>query len=185
MKKLIIINGVANSGKDTFIDMLIEIYGPVVKKLSTIDYVKNIALSCGWNGKGKTANDRWFLCELKSLLTKYNGGPYRHIKSQIDNILEQKGDSIIFVICREPEEIDRFKADYESIAMSLIIKREKANKDIPDNPSDKGVFDYQYDDHIDNNGALSDLSLTALKFLSYLIDEADHFRRFMVEEVLI
>ncbi len=68
--KLIIINGVARSGKDTFIDIFKSL-NPNTINISSIDKVKELAREMGWDGT-KDDKSRKFLSDLKDLWTDYN-----------------------------------------------------------------------------------------------------------------
>ena len=46
--------------------------------ISTVDFVKEVAKFCGWNGQ-KTPKDRKFLSDLKNILTQWNDIPYKDI----------------------------------------------------------------------------------------------------------
>ena len=48
-KYIFVTNGMARSGKDTFAALMNE-FVPT-KKYSSIDYIKEIAKLCGWNGQ--------------------------------------------------------------------------------------------------------------------------------------
>ena len=80
-KKIIVINGTGGSGKDTFISYC-ENYTKVFN-FSSIDIIKEIASTMGWNG-GKTEKDRKFLADLKALATDYNDLPYNCVKGAIN-----------------------------------------------------------------------------------------------------
>lgn len=45
-----IINGVGGSGKSTFVSILSELH-PLIKEISTVDKVKEVAKIAGWNGE--------------------------------------------------------------------------------------------------------------------------------------
>lgn len=118
--KIVIVNGRGASGKTTFESMVAKIAEARDKKVtvvSTIDYVKSIARLIGWDGK-KTPSDRRFLSDLKDALTRWKDLPYQKIKHDIENC-ERKGINLLFIDCREPEEIQRFAEDYG--AWTLLV----------------------------------------------------------------
>ena len=168
MFKVIVINGPAGAGKDTFIDLCRTYYGWKIYNISTIDYVKAIAYECGWSGK-KTPTDRWFLCELKKLLTSYNDSPYQHVANQINHIKVEYQTSpslvniLVFVHVREPLEIARWVEDYD--ALTLKVERNVNEMGNQYNTSDLNVNDYVYDYVIDNDGTLEELEAQAGNFL--------------------
>ena len=77
MVKVIICNGRPGVGKTTFQEMC-QIYAREewenkirVDITSTVDFVKDIAKQCGWDGT-KDLKNRKFLSDLKDLLTEWN-----------------------------------------------------------------------------------------------------------------
>jgi acid phosphatase class B len=130
---------------------------------STIDFIKDIAYKCGWDGT-KTGKNRKFLSDLKDLLTEWNDVPYQHILTQIEHIplyLKEK-DIIVFIDSREPEEIERFKRELD--AKTLLIRRDENQIEIT-NHADRDVENYKYDYIIENNRSLIDLYARAREFL--------------------
>ena len=165
-----IVNGAPGSGKDTFCSKVIDIttpnYGTI---LSTVDLVKEIAKDLGWNGE-KTPKDRKFLSDLKDILTEWNDIPIKDIERRIDNFLYpiryhglDEKEVAIFVMCREPKEIDKMCKRFG--AKSLIVRRTDAENSKKSNHADEEILEYQYDIEIDNNGTLLDLSYKAIEFV--------------------
>ena len=163
-KQIFIINGSGGVGKDTFVELvaksLYRLYGYTLLNYSSIDCVKNIAKSIGWNG-GKTEKDRKFLSDLKVLMTEYNDMPFISLEYMVH--LFEKADNlkILFLHIREPKEIERAKQAFN--AQTILIKRDSIPH-ITSNMADNGVFDYQYDIEINNDGDLSDLENQAKEF---------------------
>lgn len=173
--KVIIINGYAGVGKSTFVKKCKEL--TPLMEFSTIDSVKEIAKSIGWTGQ-KELKDRKFLSDLKDLLTNYSDYPYQQtieaIKKQITlhsliRWINDPDDWIIFIHCREPEEIERFKKELN--ARSLIIRRHGPEMITQINHADNNVFDEIYDYTIFNDGSLDDLTEKAKKFIEQLNKE--------------
>ncbi len=185
--KIIIINGYAGVGKDTFVDYCRDVtntgpypyssvYTSVVHNLSTISPIKALAEEIGWDG-GKTPKDRKFLSDLKDLLSKYNdysfnktienvGAIVRFFKIFIPHNLDKL---TIFIHCREPEEIERFKKELG--ARSLIVRRHSSEVVTQFNHADNNVFDAVYDYTIFNEGSLDDLKESAKKFMEKINSE--------------
>ena len=85
--KIFIVNGKGGVGKDTLEKMVIDIAAEnnkIVKKISTIDYVKNIASIIGWDGT-KDLKNRRFLSDLKDALTRWDDKPYKETCKEIEN----------------------------------------------------------------------------------------------------
>jgi hypothetical protein len=170
--KIIIVNGAPRSGKDTFVNFCLDQLGSFGYAFSTVDFIKDIAKECGWNGE-KTPKDRKFLSDLKQLLTDWNDVPYQMMRKEIAKIYliaEQYGldhDKFhIFIHCREPEEIHRFVEDYGALA--IVVRRDEAEEETFSNSSDESFLDYTYNAHIWNNGDLNLLKLSSETFLENL-----------------
>lgn len=164
-KQIFIINGSGGVGKDTFVSLvgksLYRLYGYTLLNYSSIDCVKNVARSIGWNG-GKTEKDRKFLSDLKVLMTEYNDTPFSTLQYMV-NLFEKSEDTkILFLHIREPKEIERAKQAFN--AKTILIKRDSIPH-ITSNMADNGVFDYQYDIEINNDGDLNDFAKQAEEFI--------------------
>lgn len=162
MNKYIIINGCGGVGKDEFIKKC-KLYKDNIVNMSTIEYVKKVAIQCGWDGK-KDDKGRRLLSDLKDALTRYNNIPVKHILESLHNY----DNSIIFIHCREPDEIKLLKNKLN--AKSLLI----TNANIPlieTNHADKCVFNVEYDYVVDNSGSIGDLIISAQVFLIKLENE--------------
>ena len=169
-KIMVVINGVGGVGKDTFVECVAGLLGgcvdpvteferEIVQNISTVDLIKRAAKLLGWTGD-KSNKDRKFLSDLKKVCCEYNDLPYKIVQMEYE-----WGDfKILFVHCREPEEIQRFVDGFN--AKTLLIKRD--NISIPDNKSDLNVENYKYDYVIENNGTRKDLLKSADKFIKWL-----------------
>lgn len=171
--KIIIVNGVPRSGKDSFVGFCLDKLGKFGQAFSTVDFVKDIAIRCGWD-REKTPKDRKFLSDLKKLLTEWNDVPYQIARKEIAKIYliaEQYGldhnKFVVFIFCREPEEIDRFVKEYDATAILVrcpgVEDREQSNE------SDSGVFDYNYEYIISNEGTLGELRESAEFFVDEIL----------------
>jgi hypothetical protein len=169
--KIVVINGAGGVGKDLFVAFCASILGPdKVKNYSTVDYVKAVAAHIGWDGT-KDDKNRRFLSELKRVLTEWDDIPYRRTRIEIEDFEEKMykmggkyaENSVMFIHCREPEEIQRFVEEFN--AETLLIRRELAEEKNWENASDKGVLDYSYNYIVRNEGTLDDLRESARAFL--------------------
>lgn len=138
-----------------------------VEILSTINYVKEIAKTIGWDG-GKTIEDRKFLSDLKDALTEWKDLPYQKIKEQIEDCRNRNID-FIFIDCREPAEIQRFVNDYQ--ALTVLVQRGEII--FIGNHADDNVLNYQYDITIDNSRGLDELMQEATIFEETFVEEVD------------
>ena len=152
MKKLVIvINGSGGVGKDTLCDFAAECYK--VKNISSITPIKEIAKSCGWDGR-KDDKSRKFLSDLKLLCVEYNDYPTKWAIAEYESFLETD-EEVMFVHVREPEEIAKFVSATNGVAKTLLIRGgERMKKECYGNVSDDGVENYSYDRYFLNDGTL-------------------------------
>ena len=169
--KIVVINGMPRSGKDTFIKAVSSLDTPRCYATSTIDEVKNIAYDCGWDGK-KTPKARKFLSDLKSLLTIFNDYPLQSCVDYINHILFYLDGAdiptknvIFFISCREPKEIDRIK--YLFGAKTLVVRRPEVEQTKYLTNSDNDALEYEYDYEIFNSGTIEEFYAAA----QYLVEE--------------
>lgn len=170
--RVVIINGIGGAGKDQFVKFCQELLetDDLVNRclnVSTVDYVKEIAGYCGWNGEKDPAS-RKFLSDLKKAMTEWRDLPIMDVKGQLNrysNICRWNGveDTVAFVHCREPEEIARLVGELNAI--TLLIRRESAENVQQINDSDNNVLNYSYDYIVQNEGTLEDLKASARMFL--------------------
>lgn len=151
MQKIIVVNGPAGCGKDTFIEEFSKIRK--VLNFSSVDKVKMIARMIGWEG-GKTEKDRKFLSDLKSLTSDYNDMAFKDTCRVIDEF-KNSDYEFLFIHIREVKEIERVVKDFG--AKTLLITRDGVEA-VTSNKSDADVFNYKYDyvlklDTIENTNA--------------------------------
>ena len=177
MVKVVVVNGRPGVGKSEFERLCKEqcnLFNRVVgfsngRRLwiditSTVDFVKEVATMCGWDGT-KTLENRKFLSDLKDLLTNWDDVPYKMIEHRAKT-LPSDSDWIMFVDCREPAEIQKMKERLN--ATTLLIRRESVEDNEVSNHADAGVFNYKYDLTIENNSDIMDLEKKAKDFINYM-----------------
>lgn len=76
---------------------------------------------------------------------------------------EYETGAVLFVHCRESEEIKKIVDKYNAI--TLLIRRETAENNETSNSSDSKIFDYNYNFTIDNNSDIINLKEKAKIFL--------------------
>lgn len=170
--KVVIINGKAGTGKDTFVTMCKDVLGANwVLNISTVDFVKGVATFCGWDGT-KTPANRKFLSDLKDLLTEWDDIPLKRVCQEIktwQHLWIASGEydkAIIFIHCREPKEIKKLCDELSTYnPITLLIRRDAAECVEQVNHADNEVLNYEYDYIIPNNGPLSELRARAEEFL--------------------
>ena len=183
MVKVVICNGKPGSGKTTVQDIAKRLclcdstarywFGnampTVIDSCSTVDFVKEVATFCGWDGT-KTLENRRFLSDLKDLLTNWGDVPGEKIFERVDKLdkLErsQFANWILFVDCREPAEIEKLKKRFN--ATTLLVRRLGDEVVETSNHADAEVFNYEYDYTIKNYGTLEDLQNEVHYFLKYM-----------------
>lgn len=176
---IIVINGSARAGKDSFYNLVKQEFRNMDLSIccqmsSTVDFVKVIASECGWDGQ-KTPENRKFLSDLKDLLTRWGDVPYQKVydayslwKHYWESDLYDLNKCVFFVMCREPEEIQKFVDRLD--AKTLLIRREVAEFEQTSNHADANVLNYNYDFTIENNGTLEDLQHTARDFVDKIME---------------
>lgn len=165
MTKIIIVNGYPESGKTTFeliCKEILEQQGYSVGIISTIDPIKKLALSIGWDGH-KDVKGRKFLSDLKDAMECYCDYSYNYIV----NIVEQKTYDILFVDAREPVQIVRFCEEHG--ARSILLKRNHNVGQAQINHADLNVEQFNYEFIIENNDTISILKEKANQFIQNII----------------
>lgn len=170
-----IINGYTGSGKDTFVELVSKLWDKVqqnsafpskVTNISTIDYLKAVfKKEFGWDGE-KTAEVRNALASIHQALVTWNDLPFTLTCNNIRAELA-KGN-IVFVHCREPENIKKYVKEFN--AMTVFVENERVKSLVVNFPetystADLNVENYKYDIYINNNGTFEDLEKEAKSFV--------------------
>lgn len=160
--KIVIVNGRGGVGKDEFCHICNELTGLKCMTYSTITRIKYVARQLGWDDT-KDEKGRKFLSDLKAISNVYSDFLFQCACDDIGATDSIKGIDVVFVMCREPEEIDKFKKKFN--AFTVLIKSKRTEKQVYGNKSDDKVNDYVYDYYIHNDGTLEDLRDWAKWFL--------------------
>ncbi len=160
--KVIVINGMPRSGKDTFVSFASKY--ATTTNFSSVDFVKDVARFAGWNGE-KNLKSRLFLSKLKELLTEYDDIPYKKIAEEIRWFKNQPEQELLFIHIREPGEIARIVREFGAI--TVLVKRAN-NQQVVSNDSDKYTESYNYDFVLNNDSDLDALDAKARGFVNYL-----------------
>lgn len=178
--KVIVINGVAGSGKDTFIELAnsyceLNEYANVLN-ISSVDPIKDVLRTFGWDGE-KTDEIRNLMVDIKKLWISAQNGPTMFL---MNNILQYHmahidEDNIVFCHVREPEEINKLVDAIKGMSpmgidiMTLLIVRHDAiGSDTRDSDNYNIVKSYQYDNIIYNNSDLPALDQAVCEFIDEL-----------------
>lgn len=160
-KITIVINGVGGAGKDTLIGYTSEEFA--VKNVSSIDPIKNIAYTIGWNGE-KDEKARKFLSDLKKITTDFNEYALNYILDKQQSFLSGP-EEIMFVHIREAEEIEKFVQRSRGRTVTLLIKpRDELIDKHYGNVSDDNVENFNYDFVFKNNHSLEETKEIWLEF---------------------
>lgn len=169
--QIVIINGMPRAGKDLFV-FYCQQHMTWCKNISTVDFVKQVANFCGWDGT-KSPKNRAFLSDLKDLLTQWGDIPFKKVKKEAEHFNNEAllydfdtDEVLIFIHSREPQEIARFVR--EMGAKTLLIRRTAIENSEQSNHADAEVFNYDYDYIIENNGTKEELETKAKDFLTNL-----------------
>ena len=162
--KILVINGKARSGKDTFCKYAYDNRG-LVYPVSTVDKVKQVAMLAGWHGE-KDEKSRKFLSDLKDAMTDYNDMPREYVIDFMKLRIvmhEASVDDIIFLVqSREPEDIQRW-VDINN-ARTVHISR-PGTEQIWGNHADDNVDNYVYDYYLVNDGTKEEWACKTIEFI--------------------
>lgn len=158
MKHLLIINGQATGGKNTFCKILSEISSLPTTTYSIIDYAKEVAsVSLGWDGI-KDEKGRKLLADLNNVMMDYNELPFKKIHKEVAWVDIMHEEYIFMLHMRKPKEIRKIVDYYQKRKYNVItvfLNNEKKERKW-NNEADDGIFDYKYDWFIDNDGTLEE-----------------------------
>lgn len=169
-KVVIVINGQGGSGKDTVCKIIAKRFN--VMNISTVDPIKDIATYAGWSGE-KTDAARKMLADLKQAFIAYNDLPLNYVLKKEREFLEGQAE-IMFVHCRESEEIEKIVNNALLKTVTLLIRRHDSafshkNKAFG-NHADDDVEQYNYDFIYDgNNETVDELEKDFNKFFDAVI----------------
>ena len=175
---LVVINGSGGQGKDTFVDAVkfATSYTDIdVFNLSTIDPVKEGGKYVGYDDSRKDEIDRAYLQESKALAKKYYDYPMPYLYKEVKECIQISNRTpIIFIHCREPEEIQEIVEKFTvfrgiDVPKTLLVKNPRVAQ-ITSNPSDARVEEFSYDYIVRNDGDIKDLIESAREFLDVLLD---------------
>jgi len=166
LKKIVIVNGYPKSGKTEYELFLAKHTRCII--YSSITPVKEYAKKYfGWSGNedDKTEDWRRFFSELKHMLVAEFDYIFKDLSTQVNKFYRDTNAELLLIDSREPEEIERFKNQFQAI--TIFVKNDRVEK-IMSNESDANVENYKYDYYIDNNSSLDDLEQKAIEFIKEL-----------------
>ncbi len=165
-KKVFILNGVANAGKDTFVNYINSL-GISAVHYSYVDFTKNVLKDIGFDTDTKTDSMRKLLCDVNCALKNYADIPFKDCCSVVDDFKKDylNGDWL-FIDCREPSEIRRMTKLFN--AKAVFIDRGKVT--VPINSADLAATNStnycKYDYIIENKGNLTEFETNIRHFVA-------------------
>ena len=172
---VVIINGSGGCGKSEFIKQCRYSKILPVYEFSSVDWVKEVAKFCGWDGS-KEVSDRMFLYNLKMALEKWDDSPTTSVLNAIENTIDGKTDNLFFVNIREIYNIVRFKLLVKEklhIPCYDLLVRNKNVPVIKDSVPDAGTELHEYDFYINNDGDINELAEKAKDFIKRIYPYAE------------
>ena len=182
--KVVIINGTPMAGKDTFVDLAIKYCNmdesTNIFNLSSVALIKEMLAGFGWDGR-KTDDVREIISKIKQIWIDAQNGATMFLINNIMNIhaQHQAEDNVIFCHIREPEEIDKLCRALNGFdiigidVMTLFIIRNNIKATGTPIAADNlnVIFNYHYDEIINNDGDLAQLEEKAIDFIDKLLVE--------------
>jgi hypothetical protein len=169
-KIVIVINGKAQTGKDTLCDFVINHYH--AEKRSSITPILKIARENGWDGV-KNNKSRKFLSDLKRTFIDFNNLPNKYLLEECDKFLKSNND-ILFVHIRESDQIKDFLANVKDGCQccTLLVSNTMDDKSVLwGNDSDDNVDNYPYDYTYYNIKPLEETERDFLEFFFFFLKD--------------
>lgn len=170
----VIVNGTGGAGKDEFVKQCIQYiqdkgYSEKVRviKKSIIDPVKELARNMNWQNE-KTEKARRFLSDLKDLWDSYNGDLLNIVLEEAKKNANRR-DVLEFMDMRTPREIETVKTIHSPLIRTVLVDNPSVRL-IASNHADAGVFRYDYDYVIKNDGDINALYEKAGEFIESLFE---------------
>jgi dephospho-CoA kinase len=159
-KLIVILNGNATSGKNTFVEFVNDVIPTV--HYSYVDYTRNMLHDAGIDVDNKSDKIRKLLCDVNNALEEYGDIPYNDCKDvTLDFLSDAYESNILFIDCREPEKIERMKKNFGAITVFINSDVEC----ITTNSADaKVAILYKYDFIVDNTDTLNNLREEVRRF---------------------
>lgn len=149
MKQILVVNGYPRSGKDT-LALLLGKYKEV-QVFSSVDPIKEVALTLGWDGNKDEAG-RKFLASLKKCCVEYDDLPLKWLLDKCTTFKSGSAEVLVLFV-RESEEIQKLRQKVNIVTVFVTNNRVK---NVVSNPSDANISTDGYDIYLDNNGTLED-----------------------------
>lgn len=164
-KQIIVLNGMARSGKQTVYDIL----NSKIKceQYSIVDPVRKFLKDLGVSENSKSEQWRKLMSDIKLRLEEYDDIPYQCTKEVVMDFLRSSTAKILSIDMREIQDITKIVDEYNAIKVLVVNYRAD---DITSNPADAGVYDIEYDYMIINNGSLKELEDNVSDFIACMLE---------------
>lgn len=176
---IVLVNGVAMSGKDTFIKFCMHHINHYMRKcveMSLIDYDKKILKEYyGWDGE-KSPEVRQLLSTLQMFGMKHLIQMSNMVEGIID-LYDMCKPSVVFVQMRRDEHINMFNdmikeagAGRNIIVKTAYIERPGIDASLSDADMEASNSKYPYDTRITNNMSLESLDTKAQLYVNSILN---------------
>lgn len=165
-KQVIILNGMARSGKQEVYNILSNIIPS--EQYSIVDPVRDFLKKLGVRENGKSEKWRRLMSDIKLALDDYDDITYQCSREKILDFLRSSPTKLISIDMREIKDISRAKEEFGAI--TVLVNRDDAPI-ITSNVADANVFNIDYDYVINNNGSFSELEDEVKRFVNWMIEE--------------
>lgn len=175
MKTLIVINGEAGSGKDTFVEFCREYANKYlnipVNNLHSSDTAKNLLRRLRWDGE-KTESTRKLLADLVDF-SDSTGYTLDRLSLDVSRL-----DGVIFYHQRNPKIIAKVKEMFSDIpdidVATVLVVRTQNTGSKPLEPDRWGINKgFEYDFIVKNNKSLEDLRACAGTYIDYICKRSE------------
>jgi len=172
MKLAIFVNGYATSGKDETVKAMTSILETqqfYVTAVSSIDPIRNMLRTAGYNVDNKTPEMRAFLAEVGDAAEKFDQTKTKHVVDTVHFYLNKHGQGAVFIHVREALMIKTIEARLNRDIRVVKIKVNRPGiRAIQSNQADMDVNRTQYNFTIYNSGSLHQLKDRCLEAINYL-----------------
>lgn len=184
MEKVILISGLANSGKDTTANMIkseLEQWGRTVLVLHFADYIKRYCVMMGWDGETKDEYWRGILQTLGTEKIRQElNMPNFHVGRICEDvqILSDEYDYFLIPDTRFPNEVHYTRAIFPEQTMDIRVVRSNFESALTDeqknHPSETALNGFNFTHEIYNDGNLDDLYDAVYDFVKFEILEVGY-----------